>query len=588
LRRIGRIILICFATLGVVTALVIGFGIWAVSRVSEGDGLRPLPSSMMLTIDMDRGFRQTADNDPIAVLSGEDRPYVLSEAVAALDRAAKDDTVKGVFATLGAAKLGMAGTQELMDALDRFKASGKPAVLFADSIGESGNGTLSYYLSTAFGRIWLQPSGEVALQGFGVESPFLKGLFDWIGVQPQFSGRWEYKSAIEMFTEKGMTQPHRENIGALLDSFTDQVSGRIAKARRLDPAVAKGLLGKGPYMADEALRAGLVDQLGYFDQAKDDAASLADHAKAVDLAEYGAKHHESSGTAIAVITGEGAIHRDGSFDPFGNGRDFAADVVAGAIRDAVKDSKVKAILFRVDSPGGSYTASDTVWREVVRARAAGKPVVVSMGDVAASGGYFVGMAADRVVAEPGTITGSIGVFTGKLVMKDLWTKLGVDWDGVLKGDNAGMWSANQPFTPAQWDRVNQMLDTIYKDFTTKAAQGRHIDPARMDELARGRVWSGADAKRLGLVDDLGGIDVAEADIRQLLKLDENASLRPIAFPRPRKPWEVVGKMLEDGASDRLALGRMSAAMKMFDPLIRGMERMQAEGQGAQLRMEPVE
>lgn len=587
MRRIGRIIVICFATLGVITAAIFGFGLWAVSRVKEGESLHSLPGRMVLTIDMDRGFRQTAGSNPFGVLSGEDRPYVLPEALAALDNAAHDPKVKAVLATIGGASLGVAGTQEFMGAVERFKTSGKPAVIFSETMGESGNGTLIYYLASAFSQIWLQPSGEVALQGFGVEAPFLKGMLDWIGIQPQFSGRWEYKSAIEMFTEKGMSPAHRENLGALLDSFTTQVADQIAHARRLDPTVARGLLGKGPFMAQEALSAGLVDRVGYRDQAMDSVDEMTDKADTVDLMDYAARLEEN-GTAIAVITGEGEIHRGSAQDPFGNGQDFASDTVSEAIRDAVDDDRVKAILFRVNSPGGSYTASDTVWREVVRARASGKPVVVSMGDVAASGGYFVGMAADRVVAEPGTITGSIGVFTGKLVIKDVWAKLGINWDGLQRGENAGMWSANHPFTPAQWDRVNQMLDVIYKDFTAKAADGRHIDPARMDQLARGRVWSGADAKRLGLVDDLGGMDVAESNIRQLLKLDDQAPLRHIAFPEPRKPWELVGEILGDGVSDHVALGRMSAVLAGVEPLLKRMMLLSKGGEGAQLRMEPLQ
>lgn len=590
MRRIGRFIVACFAILGVVVVAIVGLGMWAALRLQDGENLRPLPNHMILTLDMDRGFRETADADPFGVLtSGGAKPYVLPRVISALDHAASDPKVSGVFATIDQTALGFAVSQEVRAAIERFKASGKPAVVFSESMGESGNGTLAYYLASAFSQIWLQPSGEIALQGFGAEMPYLKGLLDILGVEPQFSGRWEYKSAIEMFTEKGMSAPHRENLGALLDSFSAQVVAGIAQSRKLVPDIVGGLVGKGPFLAQEALSSGLVDQVGYRDQAEDSLDDMIpnDDTDNVDVADYGDSLIEK-GTGIAVITGVGEIHGGRAQDPFGRGPGFAADDIAQAIRDAVDDDRVKGILFRVDSPGGSYTASDTIWREVVRARTSGKPVVVSMGDVAASGGYFVGMGADRVVAEPGTITGSIGVFTGKLVMKDLWSKVGVNWDGLLKGENAGMWSANRPFTPAQWDRVNQMLDVIYKDFTTKAADGRHIDMSAMDQLARGRVWSGADAKRLGLVDALGGIDVAKAELRTLLKLEPQAPLRSILFPEPKKPWELVSEMLQDGVSDRVALGHLAAVMQMAEPLLRQMQMFSGVQQDhAQLKMEPL-
>lgn len=590
MRRIGRFIVACFATLGVVVVVVAGLGTWATLRLQEGENLRPLPNHMILSLDMDRGFRQTAGADPLGVLTGGGtKPYALPAVISALDHAATDPKVSGVFATVDQMALGFAGSQEIRAAIERFKASGKPAVVFSESMGESGNGTVAYYLASAFSQIWLQPSGEIALQGFGAEMPYLKGLLDLVGIEPQFSGRWEYKSAIEMFTEKGMSASHRENFGALLDSFSAQVAAGIAQSRKLSPDSAGQLLGKGPFMAQEALSTGLVDQIGYRDQAEDSLDEMIpdDDSDTVDIADYGDSLTEK-GVGIAVITGAGEIHGGKAQDPFGSGPGFAADDIAQAFRDAVDDDRVKGILFRVDSPGGSYTASDTVWREVARARASGKPVVVSMGDVAASGGYFVGMAADRVVAEPGTITGSIGVFTGKLVMKDLWSKVGVNWDGLLKGENAGMWSANRPFTPAQWDRVNQMLDVIYKDFTTKAAEGRHIDLAAMDQLARGRVWSGADAKRLGLVDALGGIDVAKAELRLLLKLDAEAPLRSIVFPEPKKPWELVGDMLQGGVSDRVALGRLAVLFQMAEPVLRQMQMLAGvQKDHAQLSMEPL-
>ncbi|MBX9634230.1 MAG: signal peptide peptidase SppA, partial [Magnetospirillum sp.] len=458
------------------------------------------------------------------------------------------------------------------DAVARFRASGQPAVLFAETVGEFGNGTVEYYLASAFGQIWLQPSGDVGLTGFMAEAPFLRGTLDMLGIQPQFAGRKEYKTAIETFTEKKFTAANAETLNGLLDAWTSQAVAGIAEGRKLPQDKVRALYGKGPFLAAEALSAGLVDKLGYRDEAWAAAAGDGPKPKDVDVADYAAHAPKSHGTRVALITGEGAIQRGESKGAFGGEDGFGSDTIAQALRDAVDDSEVKAILFRVDSPGGSYVASDTVWHEVRRARAAGKPVVVSMGNLAASGGYFVAMGADRVVAQPGTITGSIGVFTGKMVLADFWPKLGVSWDEVHRGDNAPMWSANRPFSPEAWERVNVMLDRIYADFTTKAADGRKMAVDKLEPLARGRVWSGAEAKTLGLVDALGGYDVAQGQVREVLNLAPDAALDLVAFPEPKKPWEVVAKMMSGGgmAEETRALARMA---RVLAPVAAQMEAM---------------
>ena len=581
MRRIGRFMVIGLAVIGFLVVSGIGLAIWGASR--SGQVVHSLPSKMILTVDLERSFRQSPDTNPLARLT-EGKDYVLPDVTQAIIKAAADPKVLGLFATIGSSSVGMAGAQELRDAIGTFRATGKPAIVFSESLGETGQGTVAYYLASAFSKIWLQPSGDVALQGFAVEGPYIKGLLDLVGVAPQFAGRWEYKSAIETFTEKGMSGPHRENMNALLDSWMTQTVSGIAKSRQMDERQVRALVGKGPFLASEALSSGLVDQLGYRDQVEDALTKAVGEAEQVDVESYAHHQRSHSGLGIAVITGQGAIHRGGNDDALGGETEgFASDVIADAFRDAVDDDDVKGILFRVDSPGGDYTASDTVWREVVRARAAGKPVVVSMGDVAASGGYFVGMAADRVIAEPGTITGSIGVFTGKMVMKDLWSNLGVSWDGLAKGDNAAMWSANHPFTPAQWDRVNQLLDQIYKDFTTKALEGRHIPADRIDQVARGRVWSGSDALRLGLVNELGGFDTALAALRQLLKSDADAPVNLIAYPPPKSPLEMLHDLLHEGASDHVAIRQAAAMARVVSPVL---TRLGLQTQNGALLMAP--
>ena len=583
MRRFGRILVGSLAFIGLVVILITGGAIWALTAM---DGrLEPrLPKHMVLALDLEAKFQEIASSDPLAALSGE-QSYVLRQVVAAIDHAAADERVGGLFATLGDSHLSLAAAQEIADAVGRFRASGKPAVAFAETIGEGGNGTVAYTLASSFSQIWLQPSGEVGLIGFAAETPFVKGALDLLGILPQMSGRKEFKSAIESFTETKYSPAHALALNALLDSWSGQSIGAIAKGRNMGEDKVRALFGKGPFLASEALSSGLVDHLGYRDEAWKAAGGADKPGDEVDVAEYASRLPKGEGAHVAVIVGSGAISRGEEDSPLGGEANFGAATVAGALRAAIDDPAVKAILFRVDSPGGSYVASDTVWHEVTRARAAGKPVVVSMAGVAASGGYFVAMGADRVVAEPATITGSIGVFSGKMVLADFWPKLGVSWDGLKRGDNADMMSANQPFSAAAWDRLNRTLDAIYEDFTTKAAKGRNMAPERLEELAKGRIWSGADAKARGLVDALGGWDQAQKEVRGLLKLAPDAPLNLIAFPKPQPPWKKLAKVLNGSSlAEDEGVRSLLRVAKVLAPLAASLEA--AQPQAGTLRMTP--
>jgi len=586
MRRLGRIIVATLAVFGLLFITGLGLAIWG--AIAIHDKVEPaLPKRVVLKLDLENEFKESPSSDPFAALSGED-VYVLRKVVDGIDRAAKDERVVGLFAKIGHSKMGVGRAQELRDAITRFRASGKPAVLFAETMGEFGNGTVEYYLSSAFSQVWLQPSGDVGLTGFMAETPFLRGTLDLLGIQPQFAGRKEYKTAIEIFTEKKFTPANAETLNGLLDAWTNQIIAGVAQGRKMPVDKVRALYGKGPFVASEALSVGLVDKLGYHADAWAAAAGEGAKPVEVDIADY-AGRAKSHGTKVALITGEGAIQRGESEKPFGGEEGFGSETVAGALRAAIDDPSVKAILIRIDSPGGSYVASDTIWNEVRRARAAGKPVVASMGNVAASGGYFVAMGADRIVAQPGTVTGSIGVFTGKMVLADFWPKLGVSWDEVHRGDNSPMWSANRPFSPEAWERVNVMLDRIYADFTTKAAEGRKMPLDKLEPLARGRVWSGAEAKSLGLVDALGGMDVAQAEVRGLLKLEADAGLDLVPFPQPKKPWEVLAKLANSGgmAEDPAARTLLRAA-RVLEPLTRQIEAMDPQAGALRLHALPQE
>jgi protease IV len=418
-------------------------------------------------------------------------------------------------------------------------------VAWADTFGEFSAGNVQYYLATAFDEIWLQPSGDLGLTGIAVERVYLRGALDKLGADFQVAKRHEFKSAAEQLTERGFSEPAREATQQLTASITEQLVAAIADRRDIPADKVRGLIDAGPFLATQALAHRLVDQLGYRDevyaavrkQAEPDAVLqfLGRYQRGKALAERARKAVRNPAAArhdpvVALIFATGPIRRGRSGrSPLGGS--MGSDTIAHAIRTAARDENVHAMLLRVNSPGGSYIASDTIWREVVRARAGGTPVVVSMGDVAASGGYYISMAADVIVAQPGTVTGSIGVLTGKPVLGAALSRAGVTSDQVSQGAHAAMFSPQHPFSPDEWALVNDWLDHIYDDFTGKVAEGRGMTQPQVHELARGRVWTGADALDRGLVDELGGIERAAAIARKRAGLPPTAGLR--VYPRTR-------------------------------------------------------
>jgi len=416
-----------------------------------------VPSKTVLEANFEQPMMEDVPENTTAKLALTDR-VILRDVVDAIDRAADDDHVKGMVARIGAVPMGMAQTQELREAVQRFRAKKKFAIAFSETFGEFGPGNGSYYLATAFDQIYLQPSGDVGLTGVMLETPFIKGTLDKLGMRFHGDHRYEYKNALNTFTETQYTAPHKEAMAKVMNSWFGQLKDGICTARHLAPDQFQALIDRGPFLGKEALDAKLVDGLAYRDEVYDQAKKKAgDDAEFLYLDKYldRAGRPHKKGKTIALIYGAGGVARGKSdFNAVNGSLTMGSETVAGAFRAAAADKDVKAILFRVDSPGGSYVASDTIWREVVKARQAGKPVIVSMGDLAGSGGYFVAMAADKIVAQPGTITASIGVLGGKVLTKGLWDKVGLSWDEVHEGANATMYTGVQDYSPAEWSPVS--------------------------------------------------------------------------------------------------------------------------------------
>lgn len=535
-----------------------------------GDG-PTITGTSVLEIDLTQGFAEDTPPDPLG-FSFERKPR-LREVISAFHRAADDDKVVGLLAKVGASPGGLGTLQELRDAVLHFRESGKTALAYAETFGEFGAANGGYYLATAFDRIYLQPSGDVGLTGLYYEVPFVAGSLEKLGMKAQIGQRYEYKNAPNTYLQKGFTESHAEAMQELLDSQFSQIVSGIGERRELDNAAVRRLFDDGPHFGAEALEAGIVDQLAYRDEVYDFAKEeFGEDASYRELVDYrGAQPLGFGGSeTVALIYGIGGIIRgSGGYDPLTGSLYMGADTISKAFRDAVEDDSVKAILFRVDSPGGSYVASDTVWRETLRAREAGKPVIVSIGDVAGSGGYFISMNAARIIAQPGSITGSIGVYGGKLVSGGLWEKLGMSFDSVASSENSEMWSGVREFDERGWSRLEDSLDRIYKDFVGKVAEGRELPLEQVERIARGRIWTGEHALENGLVDELGGFPVAYAALREELGLEEDTPLRLKIFPRPKGTWETLFERLSEldaGAQTAGRLARLARAGKALREL----------------------
>ncbi len=490
----------------------------ALRKAVPGD--HPPDVRTLLELDLSRGLAESPPTDPLRALRQRQIPQ-LSNVVTGLRLAADDAGVAGLIVCLGPHDLTVAQSEELGRAVQAFRSAGKTAVCWTEAFGELGPGTVPYYLASHFDEIWMQPSGRLGLVGVAASAVFVRGALDKLGVQPQIGQRHEYKSAADMFLREDMSPAQREMLQRISDSVVQQVVQTVAAGRGLTESAVLDAVQVGPLSGTDAVARGLVDRLGYRDEAYDALrarlASGDEEPRLLYVDRYarsrtrrpGAQLQRRRKPTVAIVSVHGPINRgrSGSARPM-SGPTVGSDTVCAALRAARHDDHVKAVVLRVDSPGGSYVASDAIRREVVRTRESGRPLVASMASVAASGGYFVSMAADAIVALPGTITGSIGVLGGKQVVHDALARIGVNRESVAAGRRAAMFSTDRPFDDEEWQVVEAWLDEVYADFTTKAARDRSMAYEDLEQHARGRVWTGADAHGLGLVDEMGGLDRA--------------------------------------------------------------------------------
>jgi protease-4 len=504
-----------------------------------------VPSKAVIEIDFSPGIVETTPEGIVnRFFTGN--VLTISDIVTALDLASSDRRIKGIIAHIDGGPFAFADVQEIREAVIRFRKSGKPAVAFSETFGESGVGNSLFYLASAFDSIYLQPSGEVSITGFVAMTPFIKGMLDSLAIKPQIAAREEYKTAKNLFTESSYTDAQREMNTDIINAIRSQFIKDISDSRKIGIDTMAGIVATGPYGASEALRIGLVDGLEYKDQVDDLLKKrTGTMISFISFSRYIAavkKPGFQRGKSIALIYGDGTIVSGKSrYNPLTGSKTMGARTITAAFRAAIKNRSTGAIIFRVNSPGGSYVASDMIRREIARARDAGKPVIVTMGAVAGSGGYFISVDATKIIAHPATLTGSIGVFGGKMVTTGFYNKLGITFDHVATDSNALLYSSMHEYSPEQWNYLQSRMDTVYADFINKVAKGRNMSAEQVKELAKGRVYTGDEAAKSGLVDTLGGLFEAFSITRDLLGIPRGRKVAVKVFPEKRTLWNHFSK-----------------------------------------------
>ena len=577
--------------LGVFTGLflflvVVPFVLIAIA-VSSASSKEPTPANTVLELDLREGVTDQAPTNPFAMFGGGGLSTM--QIVDTLAQAEDDGRVKVLLVRLPEAGITPAAADEIRQAIRRFRASGKRVIAHAQGFQPVGTAVSSYMIGASASELWMQNTSSFQLAGFSTESIFLGRAFEKYGVNAQFEQRYEYKNAVNELTESDYTPAHREAMSAWMNSIYTSALANAAQDRKVTPQALRATIEAGPHTSAQALQRRLIDKIGQVEEAEAEAKRRAGRgAEIMEFGDYASSKGSRNGAgrnAIAIVGGEGAIMTGtgGSADPFGGGSSIMSDDLAEAIYDAIEDDAVKAIVFRVSSPGGSPDASEQILAAVRAAKAAGKPVVISMGDYAASGGYWISSEANWIVAQPSTLTGSIGVYGGKLVLADALGRFGIDMRNLtVGGEYADAFSPSEAFDPADRAAFAASIDRTYEEFVTRVARGRNLPPARVREIARGRVWTGAQARALGLVDQLGGMEEAIAKARQLAEIPTDESVRFKRYPESKSPFAALSEMF--GVSGEAARVLVGIGAIMNDPeaeaAVRRLQTERARASGA--------
>lgn len=544
-----------------VLILVVVIGIAAIVSVFRR-GEPTIRDNSLLTLRVSGSLPDYTADDPFKkYFGGPDQS--LTGLVMQFKKAKADKRIKAILLDIDYSGVGWGKAEELRDAIADFRSSGKPVYAYVE-LGLNKE----YYIAIACDKIYVAPPGELFINGLAADVMFFRGSLDKLGIYPDIFQIGKYKSAGDTFTQKEMTEAHREYINSLLDDLFGRYVNAIAQARHKTPDEVRALIDNAPYNAAKAKEAGLIDEAAYRDDLEKQIKSSLGYKEAdtfvpVRGSEYKDVSPESlglnEGERIAVIYASGDIGSGSSQNSPSGDQSIGSDTVSKALNDAAADKTIKAIVLRVDSPGGSGLASDIIWHAVEAANQK-KPVVVSMSDVAASGGYYISAAASRIIAQPSTITGSIGVVAGKPVMRGFYDWLGISNEYVLRGKTAGMFRETDKFSDEERAKFEEWIkNTYYQDFVPKVAKGRKKDAQAIDSVGQGRVWTGSQAKERGLVDEFGGLDRAFDVAKELAKIPADKGVERVIFPYPQTFLQQLLSTSNDNTNTRLEQQRAIAA-----------------------------
>ena len=526
---------------GLLFALFI-VGVIGLFLFAETMGRPSVPENSVLVLSVSGGLPDYVPEDEVAKALGIGQQQSFSSLLTQLRKAKVDKRVGGVMLDINFPGIGWGKAYELREAIKDFRQSGKPVYAYME-IGMNKE----YYIATAADKVFLPPPGDLYVNGFAAEAMFYKGSLDKLGVEAEVIQIGpKYKNAPDQYTKKEMGEGQREVVNALLDEYWNNYTSAIAESRKKDVNEIASIIDNAPYSATQAKELGLIDNALYEEQVYEEFRKAlgykeGDKVRTIRTSQYKDVPSDSlglnNGERVAVIFASGAINIGRSSNSAFGGEMVGSDTIVAAVNDAAEDSSVKAIVLRVDSPGGSALASDLMWYALENAKAK-KPVVVSMGDVAASGGYYIACNASKIVAEPMTITGSIGVFAGKPVVKGFYDWLGITNEYIMRGKNSGIFRETEKWTPEERAKMEQQTNNIYfNNFLPKVSKGRNMDMERANSLGQGRVWTGTQAKENGLIDEFGGLERAIDVAKELAGLPADKDVKRVVFPAPRPFFE---------------------------------------------------
>ncbi len=545
LNKIKNFVKVLCITVGAVTLIsLIGLLVFGIINRYP----KPVEKNSFLTIDFNKPFNES-DNTGILTELTDEKPISFFKMLQAVEFAANDDDINGIIVKINNINLEPAQLQDVARTIVKFNSTGKKTVVFSQGFGNLGQGSSEYYLASFFKQIYMQPHTYIGLTGISIEIPFLKNLLNKIGVSPEFYSRYEYKNAMASLTDSKISKAYAEEMNNLGGSLMGELKLDISANRKLKDSF-ENIINKAPLTADEGLKLGLIDGIMYMSQLEDKLKKEDGAEHFINIRDYAAGLYSNSGDlpTIAMLNLTGEIIDDDNKNNIRQNNVINSQNVIEDINEIKKLPNLKAVVVRINSPGGSYNAADEIYFALKQLKETAKvPVVVSQSAYAASGGYFISLAGDYIFAEPMTITGSIGVLGGKIVFSELWKKLGINWNRLNFGDNAGILSPNRHFNDSEKKIFNKSLDDVYDDFTAKVAENRKLTQP-MDKIARGRVWTGRQALVLGLIDEFGGSSEAIIKAMELRKIDKNQNIIITSYPKAKSFGEKLSDLIADTGS----------------------------------------